>query len=107
MELTILAQAAQPRGGGLISLLPFLLIMVIFYFLLIVPQRKQAKAHAQMVSELQKGDRVVTTGGLMGDIVALKDDEVTLRTGSSTVVVERRAIARKAGPVVATGESSR
>ncbi|HEX5727059.1 MAG TPA: preprotein translocase subunit YajC [Longimicrobiaceae bacterium] len=104
MELVILAQAAQPRGGGLISLLPMLLIMFIFYFLLIVPQRRQAKAHAQMTAELQKGDQVVTSGGLIGNIVALRDDAVTLKTGGSTVEVERRAIARRLSPAAPAGQ---
>lgn len=98
---TILAQAAQPSGGagaGLLGFLPMILILAIFYFLLIVPQRRMQKKHAAMVAALQKGDRVITSGGLIGEIMAVRDTDVTVKTGSSTVVVERGSIRRVMGP---------
>jgi preprotein translocase subunit YajC len=88
-------------GGGLIGLLPFVLIFVIFYFLLIRPQqRKQRQAQADrdaMLKALRPGDKIVTTGGIYGTIVAVreKDDTVQLRIAQSvSVEAERSAIAR-------------
>jgi preprotein translocase subunit YajC len=65
-------------GGGLISLMPLILMFVIFYFLLIRPQQKKAKEHREMVSNLKKGDRVITSGGIHGRITALEDTTLTL-----------------------------
>jgi preprotein translocase subunit YajC len=99
--LNVLAQAAQPaqqpRGNLFTALLPLLAIFAIFYFILIVPQRRMQKKHAELVTALQKGDRVVTAGGLIGEIVAVKDDEVTLKTGSTTVVVQRQRVVGRYG----------
>ena len=87
--------------GSLIGLLPFILIFVIFYFLLIRPQqRKQRLAQQErenMLKALKAGDKVVTTGGIYGTIVAVreKDDTVQLRIAQSvSVEAERSAIAR-------------
>ena len=88
-------------AGGLVGLLPFVLIFVIFYFLLIRPQqRKQRLAQQErdtMLKALKPGDKVVTTGGIFGTIVAVreKDDTVQLRIAQSvSVEAERSAIAR-------------
>jgi preprotein translocase subunit YajC len=69
---------AAPQGGGLMSLLPLILIFVILYFLLIRPQQKKAKAHQQFVADLKKGDKVITSGGLYGRITGLTDKYITL-----------------------------
>jgi len=69
--------APAGQGGGFASLIPLILIMVIFYFLLIRPQQKKLKAHAALVNELKKGDRVLTGGGIYGRVTQAKDgDEV-------------------------------
>ncbi|MBW1940021.1 MAG: preprotein translocase subunit YajC [Deltaproteobacteria bacterium] len=65
-------------GGGLISLMPLILMFVIFYFLLIRPQQKKTKEHREMVNNLKKGDRVITSGGIHGRITALDDTTMTL-----------------------------
>jgi preprotein translocase subunit YajC len=103
MMLLAQTEAPAPTGGAnpLINLLPLLGMLAIFYFLLIVPQRRQMKEHQRLVDSLQKGDQVATAGGLIGEIVAIKDDTVQLRTGSATVVVERARITRRAGPTAA------
>ena len=93
----MMLQAAQRTGRP--SMLPFLIQMVaiifIFYFLLIRPQRKMAQKHQQLLANLQKNDEVVTEGGIIGHVVHLQDDRVTLRTGENTrVVVLRSKIAR-------------
>ncbi|MEK7475920.1 MAG: preprotein translocase subunit YajC [Candidatus Coatesbacteria bacterium] len=68
-----------PSGGAMLtSLIPFALIFVVFYFLLIAPQRKQQKELERMLAALKKGDRVVTSGGLHGTIVEFKEADRTV-----------------------------
>jgi len=76
-----------PTGGGsgggnpLLSFLPFILMFVIIYFLLLRPQQKKQKEHQRMISELSKGDRVITNSGIFGTIVGIneKDNIIVLR----------------------------
>jgi preprotein translocase subunit YajC len=69
---------AQGAGGGgsdmLVSLLPFVLIFVIMYFLILRPQQKRAKQHQEMVKNMRRGDSVVTSGGLLGKITKVVDE---------------------------------
>jgi preprotein translocase subunit YajC len=62
-------------GGMLMSLLPFILIFVIMYFLILRPQQKRAKQHQEMVKNLRRGDTVITSGGLIGKVTKVVDDE--------------------------------
>jgi len=73
---TAFAQSAAPGGGesGLISILPLVLIFVVFYFLLIRPQQKKMKSHRAMVEALRRGDRVVTGGGILGLVTKVVND---------------------------------
>lgn len=116
----LLAQAAPPAaGGGITSLSPFLvqivLILAIMYFIMIRPQQKQRQKHEAQLKALKRGDEVVTTGGIIGEVVHIKDmskdgagtgkgldDRVTIKSGESRLVVERGRIAR----INTTGESS-
>ena len=87
------AQTGAPQGNPLISLMPIILIFVIFYFLLIRPQKKQQEEHKKMVSSLKKNDEVVTSGGMHGTIVNVKDNTVTLRVDDNVrIEVQRSAI---------------
>jgi len=72
------AQSADAAAApGLIeSLVPFLLIFVVFYFLLIRPQQKKAKEHKSMQESIRRGDKIITNGGIFGDVVRVKDDGV-------------------------------
>ena len=89
---------AQATGANSIATFIFpLAILAIFYFILIVPQRRQLKQHQELVAALQKGDKVVTAGGLIGEITGIKDDSVQIKTGTSTVVVERSRIVKRNG----------
>jgi preprotein translocase subunit YajC len=73
------AQAGgAPVGFDLISLMPLLLIFVVFYFLLIRPQQKKMKQHRDMVSTLKRGDRVLTAGGIIGTVVKVEDDNTLM-----------------------------
>lgn len=65
-------------GGGMAQLIPLILMFVVFYFLLIRPQQKRAKEHQNMLSNLKRGDQVITNGGLLGKITGIGDKMVTL-----------------------------
>ncbi len=102
----------QAAGGG-ISMIGFVLemgaIAAIFYFLMIRPQQKQRKTHEERLRNLRKGDHIVTTGGIIGEVVHVKEtvkdgapqrtmeDPVTIKSGDTRVIVERGRIARVAG----------
>lgn len=74
-------------GGGLMGLLPFVLIFVVFYFLLIRPQQKRAKEHKAMVETLKRGDKVVTSGGIVAKVSKVIDDnEVEVEIASDVKV---------------------
>lgn len=62
-------------GGMLMSLLPFILIFVIMYFLILRPQQKRVKSHAEMVKNVRRGDTVITNGGLIGKVTKVVDDD--------------------------------
>jgi preprotein translocase subunit YajC len=83
-----IAQAATPGAGDFIGMvLPLVMIMGVFYFLLIRPQQKKAKDHQNLLSKISKGDTVVTHGGLIGKVVKLTDDnEVLVEVGENIKV---------------------
>jgi preprotein translocase subunit YajC len=88
--------AADPGvGGGLVQLLPFVLIFGIFYFLLILPQQRQRRKVQDMLANLKTGDRVITNGGIYGTIVAFKDASVVQLQVASQVKIDvaRSAVA--------------
>ena len=97
----IQAQPAQAQGSGFMGFLPLIILFFLFWVMIIVPQRRQAKAHLAMVQALQKGDQVVTAGGIVGMITTVRDDAVEVRTGTATVVVERGKIVRRIDPAAA------
>jgi len=72
------AQSAAGSGDFLIQILPFLLIFVIMYFLIIRPQQRRLKDHREMVAALRRGDTVVTGGGLIGKVTKADDDELVV-----------------------------
>lgn len=90
----------------------FGMIFLIFYFLLIRPQQKQRKKHEEAVRAVRRGDRIVTAGGIIGEVVHVKqsageggsgpqqsmDDEVTIKSGESRLIVERGRIAKIVSP---------
>lgn len=82
-----MAQELSAAGGSpFASLMPLLLIFVVFYFLLIRPQQKRFKEHKNMLEALKKGDQVVTGGGLLGKVVKVEDDKVTLEIANGVEV---------------------
>ncbi len=82
---------ANPSGTGegpslLTSFIPILLLFVIFYFLLIRPQQKKQKQHQELISNLRRGDKIVTNGGLYGSVVDVKDHVIVLKIADDVKV---------------------
>ncbi len=108
------AQAAGQAGGiagGIEAFLPLILIFVVFYFLMIRPQQKRMKQHKEMLSQLRRGDRVVTSGGILGTVNKVVDDkEVVVEIADDVRVRVLRAtiqdIVSKTEPVAAEAEKS-
>jgi preprotein translocase subunit YajC len=110
------ALQAPPSGGGGGSLTPLLfqfgLIFLIFYFLIIRPQQRQRKRHEEALRNLKRGDRIVTSGGIVAEVIHIKetlkegapqptmDDEITIKSAESRLIVERGRIAKIVSPTV-------
>lgn len=84
------AAPSAGSGGMFISFLPFVLIFGVFYFLLILPQQRKQKKHRAMLEALKKGDRVLTTGGVMGTVAAINKDVVTVQVADNVRIKVRR-----------------
>ena len=87
---------AQDVGGGesgaLASFIPLILIMAVFYFLLIRPQQKRAKAHRNMLEALAVGDEVLTSGGIFGKVTKITDNAVILEVGKVEIPIQKQSI---------------
>ena len=104
LALTLMAPSAGNQG--LQTLFIYGVLFLVFWMVFIVPQQRQRKEHEKRVTELKRGDEVVTTGGVIGEVVHIKegtkdgqpvrsmDDRITLKSGETRLVVERRSIAR-------------
>jgi preprotein translocase subunit YajC len=87
------AQTTGAADGGLMGFLPIILMFVLLYFLLIRPQMKRAKDHKAMIEMLEKGNEVVTSGGLVGKITKITDAYVSLEIADNTeIVVQKQAV---------------
>ncbi|RMF18896.1 MAG: preprotein translocase subunit YajC [Candidatus Dadabacteria bacterium] len=91
------AQAGgAPPGGPVAALMPIIVMFVIFYFLLIRPQQKRVREHQELVDSLERGDEVVTQGGVHGVVRALTENDVKIEVADGVVIrVERSAITRR------------
>jgi preprotein translocase subunit YajC len=117
----ILAQASGAAGGGASSLMPlvvqFALIIGIIYFLMVRPQQKQRRQHEESLRTLKRGDEIVTSGGIIGEVIHIRemnkdggnklDDRVTIKSGESRLIVERGRIARINGSAASASASSK
>ncbi|HIE44075.1 MAG TPA: preprotein translocase subunit YajC [Candidatus Omnitrophica bacterium] len=98
-----IAYAMAPGGGGeagvgnpLTAFLPFILIFIVFYFLLIQPQRRKEQQHRQMLESLKKGDKIVTTGGIYGTVLSIKENKVKIEIAEGVEIdVLKSAIANR------------
>ena len=97
MTLPLLALLAVPREGGAgstVFVVQMVLIFAIFYFLMIRPQAKQRQKQEEMLKGLKKGDEIVTSGGIIGKIVHVDENRLTVRTGDNTrITVDRGRVA--------------
>lgn len=89
-------------GGGTFTIVWLVIMVALFYFMLIRPQKKKEKADRQLRASLQAGDKIVTIGGFTGRILSVKDDEVTFETGAAKtrLTVKKWAIQTREGPEV-------
>jgi len=101
MFFTLALAAGAPAAGpaaGFQQMIPLLLMVLIFYFLLIRPQMKKTKEHKAMLAALKVGDQVVTSGGVHGELKAIAPDVVTVQIDDRVKIkVDRSAISRKGG----------
>ena len=94
LSLALFAPSGQQGGPGFIVFFAQILLFIgIFYFLLIRPHRQQQQRHRQLLASLQRGDQIVTTGGVIGEVVHIRDDEVTIRSGESRLLIARSGVA--------------
>jgi preprotein translocase subunit YajC len=94
--LAFLAPPPGQQGSGaiVVVVVQIAALLAIFWFLLLRPQRQQQKTHAAMLAGMKKGDEIVTSGGIVGRVVHIKDDRVTIESGESRLVIERDKVAR-------------
>ena len=88
MQFLLAVQFGGGGGMGWLGMAPLLFIFAIFYFLLIMPQQRRQKKWQAMLDQLKTGDKVTTTGGLRGTVIALKDDAVHLRVPPDNLRLE-------------------
>jgi len=95
--LTLIPAQFGGEGGGLVSMLPIILMFVVLYFLMIRPQMKRQKEHRNMVAALAKNDEVITSGGLLGKVTKVSDNYITLEISELAdkpveIVLQRSAV---------------
>lgn len=115
--LLLLAQATRPSSGSLTPfLVQFLLIIAIIYFIMIRPQQRQRRKHEEALRALKRGDEVVTTGGVIGEVIHIREtttdgganrlnDRVTIKSAESRLVIERRSIGKILGTATASSST--
>jgi len=90
------AAGAAPAGFDIMSFLPMIVIFVLFWFLMVRPQQKKMKEHQKMLSEIQKGDEVITQGGVLGRVVKAGEQFLTLEIANGVEInVQRPAVTGK------------
>jgi preprotein translocase subunit YajC len=99
MFLTLLAANSSGSAGGLAALLPFVLIAVAMYFLLIRPQRRRMQEQRALASAIEEGDEVMTTAGVYGFVTAIEDDVIWLEIAEGVDIrIARAAVSRRVTP---------
>ena len=92
----ILAQATAPAAGQqqnpIMAFLPMILLVVVFYFILIRPQQKRAKEQKKMLEALKSGDKVITSAGIIGEVITVKERTVSLRSADTKLEVTKESV---------------
>jgi len=84
------------QGGALLSFLPLVALFAIFYFLIIRPQQKQQQKHKEMIASLQKGDQIITNGGLYAEVIKAEENFIKIKLNEDTIVkIDRAFVAKK------------
>jgi preprotein translocase subunit YajC len=95
------APGARPQGNMLTALVPFLLVFVVFYLLIIMPTRRKQKKHQDMVNALKPGDRIITTGGIFGKVMGVHPDKIEVVIASNVKIdITKSAV----GAILGQGE---
>ena len=92
--LALMAPTDSPNGGLTMLLFQVGAIALVFFFLILRPQQQARKKHEELLKALKKGDDIVTVGGVIARVKEIKDDRITIESGSSTLVVERSRIVK-------------
>lgn len=92
----------QPQQSMWMSFLPMVLIVVVFYFILLRPQQQRAKQQRKMLEALKSGDKVMTSSGIIGVVITVKERSVTMRSGDSKFEVSKSAISEVLDPATNT-----
>jgi len=92
LSLLLLTPSGQGGPGMSALLVQVVIIFAIFYFLIIRPQKRQRQQHETLLKSLQRGDKILTSSGIVGEVVHIKDDEVTIRSGEAKFVIMRSGI---------------
>jgi len=89
------APAVRPQGASFVTaLIPFILVFVIFYLLIVMPQRNRQKKHQKMVEELRPGDQIITSGGIYGTIMGVQPDRIELKVAANVKIdITKSAVA--------------
>jgi preprotein translocase subunit YajC len=93
----MVAPGQQGSGAITVLVLQVAALIAIFYFILIRPQRQQQKRHDEMLKQIKRGDEIVTAGGIVGEVVHVKENRVTIKSGESRLVIDRERIAKVVG----------
>ena len=101
--LFLLQSAASPTGSFIGGILPIVLMVAIFYFLVFMPMRRQQKATKEMIKALQNGQTVLTSGGIIGTIIAVNDDTLILRIKPDNIKLQ---VSRSAVTSVVPGDDA-
>ena len=102
--LAFLAPSGSSQGSGalMVVFLQIGALIAIFWFLLIRPQRQQQSQHQEMLKGLKRGDEVITSGGIVGRVIHIKEERVTIESGESRLIVERERITKVVVPEAAS-----
>jgi preprotein translocase subunit YajC len=87
------AQPGQPSPPFWTSLVPLVLLVVVFYFILIRPQQKKTKEHAELLKSVRPGDKITTSGGILGTVITVREKTITIRSADAKMEITKSAIA--------------
>jgi preprotein translocase subunit YajC len=91
--LFLFAPSGQSGGASMfVFVFQMAAIIAIFYFLIIRPRARQEKQHKERLTQIQRGDEIVTAGGIVGTVIHVKDDRLTIKSGESRLVVQRERV---------------